>query len=96
MIYRKNRSIAQLVDTESSDKEEKEKEVIFFIISDHSSQHVEHHDLHTRTSDTGILVSLGIDYNTSYWAAYESENKYQDEYLGSLCSIICKDDTEQT
>jgi hypothetical protein len=35
-----------------------------------------------------ILVSLGLDYNTSYWAVYESENKYQDEYLGSLCSII--------
>lgn len=51
------RSIAGLMDMKLSDKEE---DIIQSIISDHSSQHVEYHDLRTRMSGAERFVDLHL------------------------------------
>lgn len=51
------RSIAGLMDMKLSDKEE---EVIMSIISEHSDQHVEYHDLRTRMSGAERFVDLHL------------------------------------
>jgi divalent metal cation (Fe/Co/Zn/Cd) transporter len=51
------RSVAGLMDMKLSDKEE---EIIMSIISEHSDQHIEYHDLRTRMSGAERFVDLHL------------------------------------